>query len=350
MGKIKNKVFGLVVSKNVTDSLDDSVKEGNQAKFYLAQEGDAEGKALDEVTSPDEFSDRNLLIINGNIIQGVSKDDLTKLNAIPDATKIFKYKGSVKTGEDLLKKVPPEAEVGDVWNVEQECEIDGNKYPPHTNFVCSSIKILPASSTWDSLGGTMISGESAYRQITYVGSDVFIKYKTVNKTPINSFSIKLDATTGISANSEGTIKLNLGTADIFYVDHNPNSYDSLVISTSVPMCGIKIPIGLGLKVSTQYGIGVKLSTRISTNIDLTNRYRNGGLDMDGNGLFIAISSSGILESQYIPNGLKCVEMDTTNKLTGGLILDGDNIADWLQAHKKLESYINSLIDAKLKAQ
>ena len=52
MGKIKDKVFGLVVSKNVTDSLADSIKDSNRAKFYLAQDKIPNGQALDDVTSP----------------------------------------------------------------------------------------------------------------------------------------------------------------------------------------------------------------------------------------------------------------------------------------------------------
>ena len=64
MGKIKNKIFGLVVSKNLKDSLADSVKEGNQAKFYLAQNNNPyEQKALDDVTTVTN-DDRNTLIIN----------------------------------------------------------------------------------------------------------------------------------------------------------------------------------------------------------------------------------------------------------------------------------------------
>lgn len=76
MGKIRNKVFGLVVSKNVTDSLADSIKDSNQAKFYLAQDKIPNGQALDDVTIPDELTDRNVLIINGNKIQGVNQNDL----------------------------------------------------------------------------------------------------------------------------------------------------------------------------------------------------------------------------------------------------------------------------------
>lgn len=348
MGNIVGKQFRVVASKNVTDALADSVKEGNQAKFYLSQEGVAEGKALDEVTSPDEFSDRNVLIINGNKIQGVSQNDINKLNAITDATKIFKYKGSVATGDELKAKVPPEAEVGDVWNVEQECEINGVKYPAHTNFVCSSIKILPATSTWDSLGGTMQIGAEASKTVNDNPDTIY--FNTPGNVPINNFSISVSTSTGLHFDrGSNKLFLHLSTANEFNLEYNEN-YTNLVISTSVPIRAVSIPIGTGLDASTIYGISVKTSTEEDEHIKGTYSNRGSGLNISVNGLSIAISSSGILDSQYIPDGLRCIVADNTKKISGGLIIDGNNIAKWLQSHKKLESYINSLIDAKLKAQ
>ena len=352
MGNIVEKLFRVVASKNVTDSLEDSVKEGNQAKFYLVQDGIADGKALDEVTIPDELSDRNALIINGNKIQGVSGDDLHKLNAIKDVNKIFKYKGSVKTGNELKAKVPPEAEVGDVWNVEQECEINGVKYPAHTNFVCSSIQILPATSTWDSLGGTMQMGEIATSVIS--NDNDIITFNTPGNTPIKKFSLKVSSSNGLYFDSNNGLSLNLSTARDFWLGTSAvdGCIDLIISAGGAPVGTINIPIGSGLTVSTNYGISVNLSA-VDDHILISNpnhATRSSGLDISTSGLFIAISSSGILDSQYIPNGLRCIEPNDTQKLSGGLILDGNTIARWLQHHKGLESYINSLIDAKLKAQ
>lgn len=354
MGNIVEKLFRVVASKNVTDSLEDSVKEGNQAKFYLVQDGEADGKALDEVTIPDELSDRNALIINGNKIQGVSGDDLHKLNAIKDVNKIFKYKGSVKTGNELKAKVPPEAEVGDVWNVEQECEINGVKYPAHTNFVCSSIQILPATSTWDSLGGTMQMGEIATSVIS-TDNDT-ITFNTPRNTPIKEFSLVVSTFNGLyfDRSNSNILSLNLSTARDFWLGSSTvdDCIDLILSAGGAPVGTINIPIGIGLTVSTNSGISVKLST-VDDHIHINNpnhAIRSSGLDISTNGLFIAISSSGILNSQYIPDGLKCIEPNDTQKLSGGLILDGNTIAKWLQHHKGLELYINSLIDAKLKAQ
>ena len=82
MGNIVGKQFRVVASKNVTDSLADSVKEGNQAKFYLAQDGPAGGAALDNITKVTDDA-RNVLIINGNKIQGISNNDVAKSNTLP---------------------------------------------------------------------------------------------------------------------------------------------------------------------------------------------------------------------------------------------------------------------------
>ena len=121
MGNIIGKQFSVVASKNVTNAIADSVKEGNQAKFYLAQAPsvasvNADGVSLNDVTTPDKNFDRNVLIINGNKIQGVNDSDIIKLNAIQDVTNLFVYKGSVNTFEDLPKDAT-KVKVGDVYNV-----------------------------------------------------------------------------------------------------------------------------------------------------------------------------------------------------------------------------------------
>mgnify|MGYP006920093979 FL=1 len=41
MGNIVGKPFGVVASINYEAALEESVKEGNQAKFYLASQRDA---------------------------------------------------------------------------------------------------------------------------------------------------------------------------------------------------------------------------------------------------------------------------------------------------------------------
>lgn len=315
MGNIVGKQFKVVASKNVTDSLNDSVKEGNQAKFYLAQKDYAKGKALDEVTSPDEFSDRNVIIINGNTIQGVSKNDIIKLDAISDATKLFKYKGSVSTGYDLLKKVPPEANVGDVWNVEQECEINGIKYPPYTNFVCSYIKISPASASWDSLGGIMISVSSAYPQRNDRQTLSFSSYGH----PMDHFTLKVDKYAGLYINSNNEISLGLSTYRGINVDKDNFIY--LLLSTEK-----EAPLDASQYVSCA----------------------NSGLAFNKQGgLTVAIGNSGTNNGDFIDGALV---LGSAIQGHGGLCISSSAMTRYIKSNTDVRIYIDSLIDAKLKAQ
>lgn len=357
MGKIKDKVFGLVVSKNVTDSLADSVKEGNQAKFYLAQDKLPNGSALDDVTSPDELTDRNVLIINGNKIQGVNQNDLSKLDAITDVGKLFKYKGSVKTGDDLKAKVPPEAEVGDVWNVEAECEIGGVKYPAHTNFVCSEVKVSidgkPATSTWDSLGGTMQMGTKVFGKVN--SNEDTITFINDNKIPISEFAIGVDKNVGLSFTKNTRLTLNLATNCSYKSIPNYLSINSL---DHHPLNGFSIPVGGGIasmNTVSNYDkveLSLQMST-IYTNLSMNDKAsltRVSGLSIDTyGGLFVALASAKA-DSQYIPAALDRIPSRPNTENSGGLIIDGTQIVNWLVNKKALDAHINSLIDAKLKAQ
>lgn len=374
MGKIKNKVFGLVVSKNVTDSLADSIKDNNQAKFYLAQDKLPNGQALDDVTSPNELTDRNVLIINGNKIQGVNQKDLSKLDAITDVSKLFKYKGSVATGGELLKKVPPEAEVGDVWNVEQECEIDGVKYPAFTNFVCSSAKASiagkPASSTWDSLGGTMQMGTGAE---AHKNDEHILTYYTYDPTiPINQFSLRLSDNGGLYVNSQNRLDLNHNNADeqrIISVNNlsqqliykrRPNSIiDNISIRVGTPLYistynKIELKVGTGLAVDDGYTGSVYLNLKSDPKVTaLDHKYEGSGLSYDSNrALSISLATSADYYNDIIPNGLGLATYAgiAAGHATGGLYISESAIIDFIKNDISIKTYINSLINEKLKAQ
>lgn len=346
MGKIKDKVFGLVVSKNVTDSLADSIKDNNQAKFYLAQDKLPNGQALDDVTSPDELTDRNVLIINGNKIQGVNQNDLSKLDCITDAGKLFKYKGSVETGDELLKKVPPEAEVGDVWNVEQECEIDGVEYPAYTNFVCSSVKTSldnkPASSTWDSLGGTMQIGTSAIRRKE---SDSIIGWRTKNKIPLSEFEFMVNTDTGLYIDDNAKLALTISSGGIptLYVSTDPVTslvtYQS-VISANHPLSSIAIQVSTGLQIKSDNKICLCLATGSNLGSASSNYSGAGvsGLDISRGGLYVVLSSSATINKKFLVNN------------GDGISLDYTELVNSLMTDTSLEIYIGSLIRDALKAQ
>lgn len=64
MGNVVGKQFGVVASKDYITALTESVKEGNQGKFYLAQSG---GNGFDNITAITN-DNRNTLIVNGNEI------------------------------------------------------------------------------------------------------------------------------------------------------------------------------------------------------------------------------------------------------------------------------------------
>ncbi len=205
MGNIVGKQFRVVASKDYATALAESVKEGNQAKFYLAQK---DGKALDGVTATTD-NDRNTLIINGNRIQGVSNNDISKLDAITDVTKLFKYKGSVDTFDDLPTGALRDVSVGDVWNIKSNFTLEDVTYPAYTNVVCVTAVYGSAPMIkWDALGGTMEMGTSVAPTV----KDSRLSYKTKNNIPISSFEIVLGSDTGIMAGASGIIRLDLSTA------------------------------------------------------------------------------------------------------------------------------------------
>lgn len=419
MGKIKDKVFGLVVSKNVTDSLADSIKDGNQAKFYLAQEGAGGGAALDNITEATDYA-RNVLIINGNKIQGISNDDVAKLDTITDATKIFTYKGSVATFADLPNGKSRDVSVGDVWNIQSEFTLEDVLYPAYTNVVCASVAYGSAPVIqWDALGGTMQMGT----KVSPAGDpNGIINYKSSTKVPINSFSISLGTDTGIVTDRSGIISLDLSTAlsekfnnntlkfsggsrpverfqiDVdtthgIYITENKKiglKVTNAATTTSgafgdsllqigdglTPIAAFNIKTGNGLHIETQNDnkIGLNISTNgLSINdykqlyLVLTNdgnasiydsQYeycKASGLCIDSNGgLRIAVAT------HYNSNGGDIIEggivigsgYDDSNgmKYHGGLCISSKAIAQFVMKNASIAGYINSLIDAKLKAQ
>lgn len=66
-------------------------------------------------------------------------------------TSVYRYKGSVQNFSDLDSVTSEEASglaVGDVWNIVNEFEIDGKKYPAGTN-------VARTDTGWDPLGGSI---------------------------------------------------------------------------------------------------------------------------------------------------------------------------------------------------
>lgn len=299
MGNIVGKQFGVVASKNYTTALAESVKEGNQAKFYLAQSGS--GIALDNITKVTD-DDRNTLIINGNKIQGISNNDVAKLNAITDVTKLFKYKGSVSP-EDFNALSAYDVNKGDVYNVTGECEVNKIKYPAHTNFVCVNVSQLgPQASTieWDSLGGTMQIGTPTKGVKIGTGT---IQWSNTNRVPISDLQLRVEK--GLSVSTNETIGINIGT---------------------------------GLKFQGNI-IALKLSTESTEVISVYEGAGTSGLNIDDKGgLYVALATSSDNGTRYLVH------------LSKGIALDYAQLVTSLKGDTQLKTYINSLIDAKLKAQ
>ena len=394
MGNIVGKQFRVVASKNLKDSLADSVKEGNQAKFYLAQNNNPnEQKALENVTKVTN-DDRNVLIINGNTIQGISKNDISKLDAISDATKIFKYQGSLATKETLLAKIPPSVEIGDVYNVESEVTLNNISYPAHTNFVYIGGH-ENTELNWDSLGGTMQMGTSVAPTVN--NYNTVITYKNENNIPISAFDIALGSDTGIAADDNGIIKLQLATEHFVKLNDNTlyvkstgrplegvyldvinsnglwingNSLDlrlatatveevgrHLEFSAAEPIKHFAINCRGGIWADSDFGAEPALSLKLSSselNVSTAdfNRHRVSGLSIDNDGfLFVAIATgepSAFTGVNYVPAIERIPSEDSS--ISGGLIIRGDVIKEWLIEDPSFNDYINSLIDAKLKAQ
>lgn len=341
MGNIVGKLFRVVASKNLKDSLADSVKAGNQAKFYLAQNNNPnEQKALENVTTVTN-DDRNVLIINGNTIQGISKNDISKLDAISDSTKIFKYQGSLATKKELLAKIPPSVEVGDVYNVESEVTLNGIDYPAHTNFVYIG-GYENTELNWDSLGGTLQIGTYAIQRKE---NDSTISWGTKNKIPLSEFKFMVSTYTGLYINDDAKLALAIssgGEPTIYtYTDPVTSSvtYES-VINSDCPLNSITIQVSTGLKIGTDNKICLCLATGASlgpTSIGYSGT-RISGLDISGGGLYVVLSSSEAVNKKFLVNK------------GNGICLDYTGLVNSLMTDTSLKIYIGSLIDDALKAQ
>lgn len=341
MGNIVGKQFGVVASKNLKDSLADSVKEGNKAKFYLAQNNNPhEQKALENVTKVTN-DDRNVLIINGNTIQGISKNDISKLDAISDATKIFKYQGSLATKEALLAKIPPSVEVGDVYNVESEVTLNNICYPAHTNFVYIG-GYENTELNWDSLGGTLQIGTSAIQRKE---SNSIIGWRTKNNVPLSEFEFMVSTDNGLYIDDNAKLALTLSSAGLptLYVSTDPATslvtYES-VFSADCPLNSITIQVSTGLKIENDSKICLCLASGYNLGSAISNYSGAGvsGLDIYGGGLYVVLSPSETINKKFLVNK------------GDGISLDYTELVKSLMTDYSLRIYIESLISDALKAQ
>lgn len=333
MGNIVGKPFGVVASKDYNTALTESVKEGNQAKFYLTENG---GNGFNDITATTDDS-RNTLIVNGNKIQGVSTSDINKLNLISGSGLItdgaFKYKGIVTD----LEYLPTNANVGDVYVVNNTFKVNYINYPAYT----SVVYVNDGTNTWQPLGGTMEIGSGTFPDIE--PKSVSINYSNANNIPISSFTVYLDGDKGLYANN-GKITLNLSSAQM-----NIKSEHQLNFTSPIgPMGEFDIYCGDAIKVlyidsETTYDPVPALNLKLSSTITYNESYkykdtRGSGLTINyDNGLCLALATTDIGEP-YINN---CLEvLPSTNRGGGGLAFNGNAILEHLNSINYVNSSIN----------
>lgn len=399
MGNIVGKPFGVVASKDYNTALTESVKEGNQAKFYLTENG---GKGFNDITATTDDS-RNTLIVNGNKIQGVSTSDINKLNLISGSGLItdgaFRYKGSV----DNISKLPDDAKVGDVYNISTHFMIGSIDYPAYT----SVVYVNDGTNTWQSLGGEMKLGTHAIGLRT-TDDNIFYSgpnYLSPNYKPITSFDINLDSDNGLYAKpnnfisirlglglstSKGSIvpclgqgltfddggninidpgdglnfnissklQLNLGSGLHFYNGCvYPNLGDNLTIESDYvddPNGKINVKLGLGLSTSSD-GIVPSLGPGLALNSDNKITYKLGSSKDDNNegditrcsglyidssyGLNVALATDIYNTNSYISGIVRLGEQDAS---CGGLAIDSNVLSSWLENDTTVENHIISI--------
>lgn len=223
MGKIKGQPFGLVVSKTKSQAITDSTVAGNEAKFYLVKTRDDDtGEEVDSTLigattdGKGNQADACGIIINGNLIRGISAGQANKINnaassetvnsvssvanaaktaaataqtkadsaytlantanttanaakasaetanntatnawnKVKDLTNILTWKNTVADLKALQALTGVKA--GDVYNVKSTVTLDGQTYPAYTNFVAIKDGKGTDPGIWDSLGGTQM--------------------------------------------------------------------------------------------------------------------------------------------------------------------------------------------------
>lgn len=341
MGNVVGKQFGVVASKDYNTALTESVKEGNQGKFYLTETG---GKGFDNITTATNDS-RNTLIVNGNKIQGVSTSDINKLNTIGSAitdSGFFKYKRSVGYFSDLPSN-PADVRPGDVYNVNTEFELDGVRYPAYTNVVCISTRLDDSSSIkWNALGGTMDIGTHTNISVSTSNYNYIITYKGDGDKPIIDFDIKVKENQGLAVTSNGEIYLNSGQA-IASKDEGGLHFNcsTAVINRFSIYCGDGITSEYYGDYGS-YGFGLRLATK--KHEDLKNSLtRCSGLYIDKNNSLNLALATDIHSTDFFAG---IVKIGTDVAEYGGLAIDASVLLGWLESSTDFRNYISSLVSNK----
>lgn len=304
MGNIVGKPFSVVASKNFKTALTESKQEGNQAKFYLTQapSTNSNGGSLDSVITADNDNDRNSIVINGNVITGISITDIDKLNELDNVNGAFIYKGSVTTETELkaLKSLSP----GDVWNCEAQVTLNNKIYPEGTNFVAKKLGKGDDTDIWDSLGGIIKLGTKATCTITKQTSSDLLHYSS-DSNVMSDFTMISTGAIRSAVNDQRELVLSVSCDNSIF---QTNRTLSVHLDATAPFVagynGIKLLSGDGICVKNKK-VTIDLSTSNIFDGSNTNNNPDSGLAFNSyGGLYIKIASNPYDTDGYVPNLLK----------------------------------------------
>lgn len=304
MGNIVGKPFSVVASKNFETALTESKQEGNQAKFYLTQapSTNSNGGSLDSVITADNDNDRNSIVINGNVITGISITDIDKLNELDNVNGAFIYKGSVTTEAELkaLKSLSP----GDVWNCETQVTLNNKTYPEGTNFVAKKSGKGDDTDIWDSLGGIIKLGTKATCSVTKQTLSDSLHYSSDSKI-MSDFTMISTGAIHSAVNEQSNLVLSVSCDNSM---SQTNRTLSVHLDATAPFAagynGIKLLSGDGISVKNKKVI-IDLSTSNIFDGSNTNNNPDSGLAFNSyGGLYIKIASNPYDTDGYVPNLLK----------------------------------------------
>ena len=296
MGNIVGKPFGIVVSKDYDTALEESVHEGNQGKFYLTA---YQGSGLEDLPFSE---DRNVLIINGNKIQGVSYQDLEALDSVKKKGALLNYKGS---SSGFTK--PSDSSLGDVYTLGQPTYQGDVLYPMFSLVIdLGQNSLIPLTPP------------------TPQGATVTTTNNTINYSAsagIGFFGINLGS--GLYAET-GTIKLDIGSSLMI----SPNN--SLEVrcgsGLSIGNKGLTVAIGSGLSMGDK-GLTVAIGSGLSMGDKGLTVAIGSGLQANGNKIQVAIGRGLELSSQGVQTKIgSYLSFDSNQALqlnVGSLIGIGD---------------------------
>ena len=314
MGTIVGNPFGLVASKSEAEALTESVKTGNEAKFYVT--GHSSDYTGASISGGNDKASSAAIVINGCVLRGLSESQETTLEKMSNVSQIMQYKGSVQNLATLL--AIKNAAVGDTYNVVTAVTLGNATYPAGTNFCCKTAGTstgTPAAN-WDPLGGsftvlgTKISIQSFHDNNFY--SDGRLIIDAGGNDAISHVDISVSSAVQIS-----TAQLTIGSGGALLGDSV-----NIPLTTSVTVGTSHISLGDVTRSSIISNLQIPIATQLS--------HSDNAIKFDGN--LLALSTwTGI----YFGTGLKLstindtefsINLDYIALSSSGITVNGEGIA------------------------